>query len=197
MNMIGLSWMVISGSLLLVVLAGVAAYWQVLRRREAVAALQVCQSQLEQHMAASHYRDDELRELSAGLRAEKAHVEQLQRQVEFAQQEAGRLRTEYRDQAAQLAEAQSAASAARAQYGQPLQQHEELKQASARLQEVYDVLQDCFADLTKEQKQQHFAEQQQLLKDTGDKKALVKDGVATLDLDERKAVVRPWLASLI
>lgn len=30
MNMIGLSWMVISGSLLLVVLAGVAAYWQVL-----------------------------------------------------------------------------------------------------------------------------------------------------------------------
>lgn len=47
MNMIGLSWMVISGSLLLVVLAGVAAYWQVLRSREAVAALQVCQSQLE------------------------------------------------------------------------------------------------------------------------------------------------------
>lgn len=36
MNMIGLSWMVISGSLLLVVLAGVAVYWQVLRRSEAV-----------------------------------------------------------------------------------------------------------------------------------------------------------------
>ncbi len=197
MNMIGLSWMVISGSLLLVVLAGVAAYWQVLRRREAVAALQVCQSQLEQHMAASHYRDDELRELSAGLRAEKAHVEQLQRQVEFAQQEASRLRTEFRDQSAQLAEVQSAASAARAQYGQLLQQHDELKQASVRLQQVHDVLQDRFADLTKKQKQQHFAEQQQLLKDTGDKKTLVKDGVATLDLDERKAVVRPWLASLI
>ena len=31
---------------------------------------------------------------------------------------------------------------------------------------------------------------------TGDKKALVKDGVATLNLDERKAIVRPWLASL-
>lgn len=91
MNMIGLSWMAISGSLLLVVLAGVAAYWQVLRRREAVTALQICQSQLEQHMVASHQKDDELRELSAGLRAEKAHVEQLQRQVEFAQQEAGRL----------------------------------------------------------------------------------------------------------
>lgn len=197
MSMIGLSWMVISGSLLLVVLACIAVYWQVLLRREAVTALQICQSQLEQHMVASHQKDDEFRELSAGLRAEKAHVEQLQRQVEFAQQEAGRLRTEYRDQAAQLAEAQSAASAARAQYGQLLQQHEELKQASARLQEVYDVLQDCFADLTKEQKQQHFAEQQQLLKDTGDKKALVKDGVATLDLDERKAVMRPWLASLI
>ena len=94
MNMIGLSWMAISGSLLLVVLAGVAVYWQVLRRREAVTALQICQSQLEQHMAASHQKDGELRELSVGLRAEKAHVEQLQRQVEFAQQEAGRLRTE-------------------------------------------------------------------------------------------------------
>lgn len=114
MNMIGLSWMVISGSLLLVVLVGVAAYWQVLRCREAVAALQVCQSQLEQHMTASHHKDDELRELSAGLRAEKAHVEQLQRQVEFAQREASRLRAEFRDQFAQLAEVQSAASA---QYG--------------------------------------------------------------------------------
>lgn len=30
----------------------------------------------------------------------------------------------------------------------------------------------------------------------GNKKALVKDGVATLSLDERKAIVRPWLASL-
>ncbi len=130
MNMIGLSWIVISSSLLLVVLAGVAVYWQVLRRREAITGLQICQSQLEQHMAASHQKDDELRELSAGLRAEKAHVEQLQRQVEFAQQEAGRLRTEYRDQSAQLVEVQSAASAARAQYGQLLQQHDELKQAS-------------------------------------------------------------------
>ncbi len=175
MNMIALSWMVISGSLLLVVLAGVAVYWQVLRRREAVAALQICQSQLEQHMAASHQKDDELRELSAGLRAEKAHVEQLQRQVEFAQQEASRLRTEYHDQFAQLVEVQSAASAARAQYGQLLQQHDELKQASIRLQQVHDVLQDRFAALTKEhatlsstldQKQQHFAEQQELLKES-------------------------------
>ncbi|EPG8492928.1 DNA recombination protein RmuC, partial [Pseudomonas aeruginosa] len=175
MNMIGLSWIVISSSLLLVVLAGVAVYWQVLRRREAITALQICQSQLEQHMAASHQKDDALRELSAGLRAEKAHVEQLQRQVEFAQQEAGRLRTEYRDQSAQLVEVQSAASAARAQYGQLLQQHDELKQASIRLQQVHDVLQDRFAALTKEhatlsstldQKQQHFAEQQQLLKES-------------------------------
>ncbi|HCA6403790.1 TPA: peptidase M15, partial [Pseudomonas aeruginosa] len=31
---------------------------------------------------------------------------------------------------------------------------------------------------------------------TGDKAALVKGGVATLSLDERKAIVRPWLASL-
>jgi hypothetical protein len=31
---------------------------------------------------------------------------------------------------------------------------------------------------------------------TGDKKALVKDGVATLNLEARKVIVRPWLASL-
>lgn len=31
---------------------------------------------------------------------------------------------------------------------------------------------------------------------TRDKKALVKDGVATLNLDERKVIVRPWLESL-
>lgn len=30
-----------------------------------------------------------------------------------------------------------------------------------------------------------------------DRKALVKDGVATLSLDERKAIVRPWLESLV
>ncbi|HCW1033968.1 TPA: DNA recombination protein RmuC [Pseudomonas aeruginosa] len=83
------------------------------------------------------------------MRAEKAHVEQLHRQVEFAQQEAGRLHAEYRDQSSQLAEVQSSASAARAQYGQLLQQHDELKQASTRLQQVHDVLQDRFAALTK------------------------------------------------
>jgi hypothetical protein len=31
---------------------------------------------------------------------------------------------------------------------------------------------------------------------TGDKRALVKEGVATLSLEERKAIIRPWLASL-
>nr|WP_256675523.1 hypothetical protein [Pseudomonas sp. ALS1279] len=31
---------------------------------------------------------------------------------------------------------------------------------------------------------------------TGDRKALVKDGVATLSLDERKVIVRPWLENL-
>ena len=32
---------------------------------------------------------------------------------------------------------------------------------------------------------------------TGDKKALVKDGVATLGLAERKTITQPWLASLV
>tara|TARA_Y100000296_G_C5179764_1_gene262896 strand:- start:19014 stop:19415 length:402 start_codon:yes stop_codon:yes gene_type:complete len=35
-----------------------------------------------------YQQEDEIRELTAGLRAEKAHVEQLQRQLEFTQEQA-------------------------------------------------------------------------------------------------------------
>lgn len=87
MNMIGLSWMVMSASLMLMIIAGVVTYWQVLHRREATMTLQHCQAQLEQQAAASAQKDAEIRELSAGLRAEKARVEQLLRQISYIRDE--------------------------------------------------------------------------------------------------------------
>jgi DNA recombination protein RmuC len=79
-----LSWGVIGVSILLVVIAGIALCWQVLRRREVLTAFQGCQGQVKEMQARTYQQEAEIRELTAGLRAEKAHVEQLQRQVKFA-----------------------------------------------------------------------------------------------------------------
>ncbi|VXC99913.1 conserved hypothetical protein [Pseudomonas sp. 9AZ] len=79
-----LSWVVMFASIFLVLLAAVALCLQVLRRREALSALQSCQAQLKQLQDKAYQQEAEMRELTAGLRAEKAHVEQLQRQVKFA-----------------------------------------------------------------------------------------------------------------
>lgn len=68
--------------------AGVALYWQVLKRREAFTTVQNLQTQLKLSQRRVYQQEDEMRELTAGLRAEKAHVEQLQRQLEFAQERA-------------------------------------------------------------------------------------------------------------
>lgn len=83
-----MSWLVMGVCILLVQGAGVALYWQVLKRREALTTLQNLQAQLKQTLMRVSQQEDELRELTAGLRAEKAHVEQLQRQLEFAQEQA-------------------------------------------------------------------------------------------------------------
>lgn len=79
-----LSWGVVGVSILLVVITGIALSLQVLRRREVVSALQGCQDQVKELKVRIYQQEDEMRELAAGLRAEKAHVEQLQRQVKFA-----------------------------------------------------------------------------------------------------------------
>lgn len=79
-----LSWGVFGVSILLAVMAGIALCWQVLRRREVLTALQGCQGQVKELKVRIYQQEDEMRELIAGLRAEKAHVEQLQRQVKFA-----------------------------------------------------------------------------------------------------------------
>jgi DNA recombination protein RmuC len=86
-----LSWAVMGVGVLLVLCAGFALCWQVLRRREAFAVLQCCQAQLKLSQTRAYQQEAEIRELTAGLRAEKAHVEQLQRQVEFAQEQTRRI----------------------------------------------------------------------------------------------------------
>jgi len=174
---IGMSWGMVAAALVLAAGLGLALFWQSMRRQEAHTSLQACKDQLEQLQALSQSRELELRELTAAVRAEKAHVEQLQRQLSFAHEESAGLRDEQKQLLTQLADAQSQASAARAQHGQLVQQHAELKQAHERLQNSHEVMQDKFANLSKEhatlsssleQKQQHFAEQQQLLKESRD-----------------------------
>lgn len=175
MNDIGMSLGVLAIALVLVL--GVAMFWQLMRRREAQAGLRDCQVMLDQQRAISQQQELELRELTTAVRAEKTHAEQLQRQVGYAQEETTGVRDELKQLGVKLADAQSQASAARAQHAQLLQQHEELKQAHERQQNSHDVLQEKFANLSREhatlsstleQKQQHFAEQQQLLKDSRD-----------------------------
>lgn len=65
-------------------MAGIALCWQVLQRREELSALKGCHDQVKEMQDRIYQQETELRELTAGLRAEKAHVEQLQRQVKFA-----------------------------------------------------------------------------------------------------------------
>lgn len=84
MSVMMLSWGVFGVSILLVVIAGIALCWQVLRRREVLTTVQGFQGQVKEMQARIYQQEDEIRELTAGLRAEKAHVEQLQRQVKFA-----------------------------------------------------------------------------------------------------------------
>ncbi len=83
-----MSWLVMGICMLLVQGAGAALFWQVFERREALASLQNIQVQLKQSLIRIYQQEGEISELTAGLRAEKAHVEQLQRQLKFAQEQA-------------------------------------------------------------------------------------------------------------
>lgn len=177
MSDIGMSWGLFTAALVLALGLGLGLFWQVVRRREALASLRDCQMLLEQQRITNQQQTSELRELTAAVRAEKAHVEQLQRQVSYSQEETGGVREELRVLGTKLADAQTQAGSARAQHAQLSQQHEELKQAHLRQQNSHEVLLDKFANLSKEhatlsstleQKQLHFAEQQQLLKESRD-----------------------------
>lgn len=78
-----LSWAVVGVSLMLVVLMSLVLGWQVLLRREALDALRRCRAHQKKLQAILARQQAELRETSAGLRAEKTHVEQLQRRLEL------------------------------------------------------------------------------------------------------------------
>jgi DNA recombination protein RmuC len=89
---LGVSWLVVGVCLVIVQGAGAALYWQILKQREARANLHASQTKLEYLQMRVHQQEDEIRELTAGLRAERAHVEQLKRQLEFAQGQAMQMR---------------------------------------------------------------------------------------------------------
>lgn len=107
MSDVGMSWGLLATAMFLVIVLGVMVFWQGMRRKEVQDNLQECKDQLEQVQGISQSRELELRELSAGFRAEKAHVEQLQRQLGFAQEEILGLREEQKQLLEKLAEAQS------------------------------------------------------------------------------------------
>ena len=104
MSDIGMSWGMVSAALVLAAGLGLALFWQSMRRKEAHTHLQACKDQLEQLQALGQSRELELRELTAAVRAEKAHVEQLQRQLSFAHEESAGLRDEQKQLLTQLAD---------------------------------------------------------------------------------------------
>jgi hypothetical protein len=85
-NGIGISWVAVSIALLVVCPMALAMFWQIMRRREAAFALLHYKVQLEQLQQQSQQQEAGLREQMAAARAEKAHAEQLQRQLMFAQE---------------------------------------------------------------------------------------------------------------
>lgn len=113
-NGIGMSWVVTGIALLSICVMALALFWQIMRRREAMASLEHFQLQLAQTQHQGQQREADLREQKAAARAEKAHADQLQRQLDFAQDELSGLRDEQKLQFFR----QSQASAAQAQHVQ-------------------------------------------------------------------------------
>ncbi len=134
MSSIGMFWGVVASIMLLTAGLGLALFWQGMRCREAQARVYACNAQLELVQAISQARELGRCELAAAVRAEKAHAEELQRQLMHAHEELAGLRDEQQLLLGKLTQAQGQASAARARHGQLLQRHAELKQAHARLQ---------------------------------------------------------------
>lgn len=114
MNGIGMSWAVTGIALLSICVMALALFWQIMRRREAMASLQHFQLQLAQTQHQGQQLEADLREQTAAARAEKAHADQLQRQLDFAQDELAGLRDEQKLKLFR----QSQASAAQAQHAQ-------------------------------------------------------------------------------
>lgn len=145
------------------------------RLRGLTAQLAEARQQLDAQQSMDTQRMLEGMELQSAVRAEKAHVEQLQRQLTFSREETEGLRSRQLLEQRRQEELAGQAEAAKAQSQQLGLQHEELRQSYARLELANQNLQERFATLSREhatlastleQKQQHFSEQQQLLKDS-------------------------------
>lgn len=142
---IAMSWGFFTSALVLALGLGLGLFWQVVSRREVQVSLRDCQTLLEQQRMTNQQQKSALCELTAAVRAEKAHVDQLQRQVGFSQEEAAIVREEVRLLGSKLADAQTQVGAVRAQYAQLLLQHEELKQAHGCQLNSNEPLKDKFA----------------------------------------------------
>jgi len=145
------------------------------RLRGLAAQLAEARRQLDEQQSMDTQRMLEGMELQSAVRAEKAHVEQLQRQLSFSREETEGLRSRQLLEQRRQEELAGQAEAAKAQSQQLQLQLDELRQTHARLELANQNLQERFATLSREhatlastleQKQQHFSEQQQLLKDS-------------------------------
>jgi DNA recombination protein RmuC len=82
-NEIWLIWGVVGSSVLLAFAAAMVALWQIYLRRELQAACADCFASLMHLREQRNQLEKQVQELSSGVRAEKAHVAQLQRQLEL------------------------------------------------------------------------------------------------------------------
>jgi DNA recombination protein RmuC len=82
-NAIWLIWGVVGGSVLLAFAAAMVALWQLYLRRELQGSCEECSSNLQRLREQRDQLEKQVQELGSGLRAERAHVAQLQRQLEL------------------------------------------------------------------------------------------------------------------
>ncbi|WXL24268.1 hypothetical protein WG219_13115 [Ectopseudomonas mendocina] len=83
MNAIWLIWCVVGGSALVAFAAALGALWQLYLRRDLQSTCADCLARLLHLREQRDQLEIQVQELSAGLRAEKAHVAQLERQLEL------------------------------------------------------------------------------------------------------------------
>ncbi|MFC3609300.1 DNA recombination protein RmuC [Stutzerimonas tarimensis] len=175
MTDLDMSWALVGGGMLLVVLLAFGLLLQALRLRDNHRLLDAARQQIEQFQSQAREQAEESRELHAALRAEKAHVEQLQRQLDYTQEELLQQRELAQHNQQHLMDSRGTAEAAKARSLQMERQQAELRENFDKLQASHEELLRSYATLgrehatlrsTLEQREQHFGEQQQLLKES-------------------------------
>lgn len=175
MSVLDLSWLILGGGLLLAGALTFSLLVQGLRLRDRQEALDTSRAQVERLGMQLQQITEEGREQHAALRAERARVEQLQRRLDDLQDELQVQREQNARLQQGLMDSRGLGEALKAQLAQFECQHEELRQAHLELQAGHQRTLQDYASLgrehatlcsTLEQKEQHFAEQQQLLRDS-------------------------------